>query len=601
MKKLFYFSVFSIFLVIVSACTPSTPTVTEIIPPPVTKTIPPTPTERISPTETPVATISFVSPQDGATIDVAGMTFQINPVPGAEGYAWIFIQNGITLWDTIKNEQRLSDAEYRLPETGNPNDLFVSGELQVQVKARIGGVWTEPATITLYLLPQKTPEPTSTPTPIPTATLPPLATGLVEIRWFVGLGAGTSDNQLAIEQKVVRKFNDTHPNIKLTLQVVGYDLAREELATQFRRGTGPDIVGPMGWMASNIYNDQWFDLSALIVNSNYDLTDFKPELVNFYKTDEGQVGLPFAVYPSAVFYNKMLFDNARLAYPPKAYGEPYLMPDGSQAEWNWDTLTNVARLLTLDAQGRNATDTAFDADHIIQYGFVPQYQAPTHLATFWGANKLYDDQNNAVIPPAWATAWEWYYNGMWGDRPFIPNQPAINTPRFGNGNPFGSANIAMAIAQSWYIGPDLAGGQRWDFGALPSYEGVVHGRVDADTFRIWKGTQHPREAFEVLTYFLGPASTDLLRAYGGVPARTADQDAFFAARAQQFPFIKNWDVLKAGLDYPDSPSAEGYMPNFTDAWNRLRSFGDLMGTNDTISISAEIEALRRDLENIFKR
>ena len=233
--------------------------------------------------------------------------------------------------------------------------------------------------------------------------------------------------------------------------------------------------------------------------------------------------------------------------------------------------------------------------------FVPQWQSPSHLASFWEADKLYDDANNAAIPAVWEKAWKWYYDGMWGSQPFIPNQDAISKQRFGSGNPFGSANIAMAITQSWYIAPNLAGGQHWDFGALPSYEGSVHGRVDADTFRIWKGTKHAREAFDVLTYLLGPASADLLRAYGGVPARTADQDAFFRARKQQFPFVKNWEVLKAGLAYPDIPSAEGYMPNMIEAWDRLTAYGRLLTSNDTISMDAEIESLRRDLDAIFKR
>jgi multiple sugar transport system substrate-binding protein len=279
----------------------------------------------------------------------------------------------------------------------------------------------------------------------------------------------------------------------------------------------------------------------------------------------------------------------------------YTMPDGSQVEWSWRTLAEVARRLTVDQNGKNATEADFDRKRIIQYGYVPQYQSPSAMASFWGADKLYDEANNAIIPPQWGEAWKWYYFGMWGSNPFIPNQAAINKPLFGGGNPFGSSSIAMAITQSWYISPNVAGGNKWDLAALPSYNGKIHGRVDADTFRIWKGTQHPREAFEVLSYFIGPASEDLLRAYGGLPARTADQDAFFAARAKQYSWVQNWDVLRAGLNYPDIPSAEGYMPNFIEAWNRLSAFGNFLVSTDNISVDAEMENLRRDLDGIFKK
>jgi multiple sugar transport system substrate-binding protein len=423
----------------------------------------------------------------------------------------------------------------------------------------------------------------------------------VEIRWFVGLGAGTTSNQQAIQRNVVQKFNDSHPNIRLTLEVVDYSEAVNVLVEQMASGDAADIIGPMGWHASNTFHEEWFDLSALIVDTNYDLSQFNPELVAIYKTDEGQIGLPFAVYPAAVFYNKRIIDKAGMAYPPANYGEMYTMPDGSQVEWDWNTLTEVARRLTLDQAGRNATEDGFDREKIVQYGYVPQYQGASSIASFWGAGKLYDENNNAVIPAEWQEVWKWYYFGMWGSDPFIPNQAAINTPRFGGGNAFASSNIAMAITQSWYISPNVAGGNKWDLAALPAYNGKINGRVDADTFRIWKGTEHPREAFEVLTYFIGPASEDLLRAYGGIPARLADQDAFFAARAKQYSWVKNWDVLRAGLSYPDNPSAEGYMPNFLEAWNRLTAFGNLLVSTDNISVNAEIETLRRDLDNIFNR
>jgi multiple sugar transport system substrate-binding protein len=206
-------------------------------------------------------------------------------------------------------------------------------------------------------LPSATPAPptsTSTLTVTPSATLPPPAAAQVEIRWFVGLGAGTSSNQEAIERNVVRKFNDSHPNIRLTLQIANYSEAPDILAKQMASGTGPDIVGPLGWYASNRFHGEWFDLSALVVDTNYDLSQFSSELVTMFKTDEGLVGLPFSVYPAAVFYNKRIFDRAGLAYPPANYGEMYTMPDGSQVEWSWRTLAEVARRLTLDQNGKNA-------------------------------------------------------------------------------------------------------------------------------------------------------------------------------------------------------------------------------------------------------
>ena len=47
-------------------------------------------------------------------------------------------------------------------------------------------------------------------------------------------------------------------------------------------------------------------------------------------------------------------------------------------------------------------------------------------------------------------------------------------------------------------------------GILPmGADGTVHGRVDADTFRIWKGTKIPEEAFTVLSYLITTAGDNI--------------------------------------------------------------------------------------------
>ena len=53
---------------------------------------------------------------------------------------------------------------------------------------------------------------------------------------------------------------------------------------------------------------------------------------------------------------------------------------------------------------------------------------------------------------------------------------------------------------SWYtccVGDLTKAGGKFDFGTMPiGLDGKVAGRVDADTFRVWKGTKHPEEAFQ---------------------------------------------------------------------------------------------------------
>ena len=43
-----------------------------------------------------------------------------------------------------------------------------------------------------------------------------------------------------------------------------------------------------------------------------------------------------------LWYSPALFDEAGLEYPPHAYGDTYTMPDGTEAEWNYDTVKQLA-------------------------------------------------------------------------------------------------------------------------------------------------------------------------------------------------------------------------------------------------------------------
>lgn len=134
----------------------------------------------------------------------------------------------------------------------------------------------------------------------PAATEETATDGKVQIRWFVGLGTGTNDEQIAAQEEVVADFNASQDGIELVLEIVPFEAARDTLATQIASGAGPDIVGPVGWGGSNAFYGQWLDMSPQIEATGFDTSIFNPALVEFYQTEEGQVGLPFAVFPGVV-------------------------------------------------------------------------------------------------------------------------------------------------------------------------------------------------------------------------------------------------------------------------------------------------------------
>ncbi len=457
--------------------------------------------------------------------------------------------------------------------------------------------------------PQATEAPKATQAPkateLPPATTAPSGQQPVEIRWYIGLGTGDAPEQQAPQQKVVDAFNASHPNIHLTKEVVLYASAYETLATQVTSGNPPDIVGPVGVSGAEGFHGLWLDLAPYIQKTNYDLSGFDQGAVDFYKVGgEGQVGIPYAIYPSMLFYQKSMFDEAGLSYPPKKVGEKYKWLDGTEEEWNYETLKKVAMKLTVDENGKTADQPGFDPKKVAQYGFVWQMHDDARaIGSYFGAGSLVGaDGKTAQIPPEWEAAWKWTYDSIWKDH-FQPDYALQQSEAWGATNPFNSGKIAMGITFLWNTCCMDNAGDKWDLAVVPSYNGKTTANLNADTFRIFKATKHPEEAFEVLKFMLGdsPEVKELLAAYGAFPARKSLQASFVDDLNTKFPQKPDWQVAQDSVAYADNPSFEAYFPNYNEALNRSRTFYNLIQTTDKLNMDDEIAKFKNDLQVIFNK
>lgn len=443
------------------------------------------------------------------------------------------------------------------------------------------------------------PEPTVVPSPTPVAVSTfdeSAAQGRTVIRWFVGLGAGTQPAQIPLEEAAVEKFNQSQDEIYLALEIIDNTQAYNVLATRIASGDVPDIVGPIGVRGRNGFPGLLLDLTPLIEKYNVDLSKYPESLVEFYNVPgQGQIGLPYAIYPSFIFFNKDLFDEAGLPYPPQQYGELY---DGK--EWTIETMTELAMLLTVDEEGNDATMAEFDPNKIAQFGFHPQWvNNDRSVATLFGPGSVVDDEGNAQIPDNWRAAWKWYHDAMFSQY-FAPNDNYTNSDAFGNSNVFNSGKLAMAWSHIWYTCcVDQVG--NWDIAVMPSYNGVTTSKLHADTFSIMAGTKNPDAAFTVLQYLL--QSPELVEAYGAMPAVVADQEAYFAGLDERFAETNkskvNWQVAIDSLAYPDDPSHEADMPNFLKAQNILQAFSTTLRTTPDLDLDATLTQLQSDLQSAF--
>ncbi len=420
------------------------------------------------------------------------------------------------------------------------------------------------------------------------------------VTWFVGLGTGTDALQTDVQKAVVDKFNKSQDKIDLKLNIAASNQAAPDaLSTLLASGNAPDIVGPVGFAGANAFTGQWLDLQPLVDKTKYDLKQFPDSLVNLYKDpNAGLVGIPFAVFPGLLYYNKDLFDEAGLAYPPTKVGDKYKL-DGKDVEWSYDTLAIIAKKLTVDSAGNDANSPKFDPTKIAQFGFVHQFGTiRSEFSTFGGANVVDPKTGKVVIPDSWRAEAKWLYNGLWKDH-FIPNA-TYGASDLLKPSEFASGKVAMARTMLWYTCCIADLKAKWDLGVVPSYNDTTYAPTDADTFRITKATKVPDAAFTVLQYLLGDGALDLLTTYGAYPARPDLQAASIKAKADKFPSVQNWSVVAPSLAYTVAPGHESDYPNFNKGQQRFSDFRTLLygDKGKDIDVDKELDKLQSDLQAI---
>jgi multiple sugar transport system substrate-binding protein len=461
--------------------------------------------------------------------------------------------------------------------------------------------------------PTKPPAPTNTaaaaataaPTAVPTPTIPPpvltagegCAPTATKIRWFVGLGSGSNPSEIVQEKAWVTKFNASQTDACVLLNVVynsgsnSYDALRAQIAA----GNPPDIVGPVGKAGRASFQGGWADITPLAKAANVDLTKYDPALLDFTKDEGVLVGIPFALFPSFIYYNTALFDEAKLPYPPHKVGDMY-----NGKPWDLQALQDLSMKLTVDKAGNDATSATFDPKNITQFGFFEQFTDGRGIAAFFGGGLPYDpkDPKTALLPDNWKAAWKWYYDGIWKYH-FMPNADYQNSDLLSKGNPFSSGNVAMAWSHTWYTCCFDIQKIKWDIAVVPTINGKTTAKLHGDTFAILKGSKNQAVAFKVMSQMV--VDKDLYATYAAMPALPADRPAFFADFDKRVaPNKVDWSVAQAMVNYPDLPNHESWTPNIAannDEFGKWRTFLDQTAG---LNVDQEIISLQARLDKIYK-
>jgi multiple sugar transport system substrate-binding protein len=426
--------------------------------------------------------------------------------------------------------------------------------------------------------PKATPPPAAAPTTAaPTApTAVPAPATVARVRIFVGFGTGTAESQIRDQDALAKEFNASRTDMTVEFMITPHAEHLAKFTAMLAAGDPPDLVMPIGiGGVAELYDaDAWMDIQPLIDRDKYDMSDFYGATRTLHTYDKGTLGLPLAVFPSFIYYNKDLFAAAGVAEPPHKFGA---------ADWTFDKLVTIAKQMSLDKSGKKASDSGFDPATMTQWGYDESWMTITALALQFGAPNgkgITLDHKKAIYnEEPYVKRAQWVSDSIWKD--YISASSEQSSVFYDvAGDPFGSGQLAMWHCHTWMMGEAYAEAPfAWDICAVPTGpKGEVSASVDADTFVMPQAGKQKDNAWEVAKWMCASGNLERLAlTWGSVPARLSGQDMFLRSFKEKFPAVDQ-QVLFDAIGYGDIPNHEAWVPQSAKVGDAVGAAMDLIRT-----------------------
>jgi multiple sugar transport system substrate-binding protein len=181
------------------------------------------------------------------------------------------------------------------------------------------------------------------------------AQGKVTVTMSTWAGAGES----AELQQILDKINTANTDFEIVHTPIPSDYYTQ-IKTQLAGNTAADLLwidqDNMALAADGVFLPLTDCLNGAAAGSTGDVKDYYPDILGTAIQDGVVYGLPWIAQPVVTYYNKKLFDDAKLAYPT--------------ADWTWDDFLTNAKALTKDTSGDGKAD---------QWGFIANGWPPPQI------------------------------------------------------------------------------------------------------------------------------------------------------------------------------------------------------------------------------
>lgn len=198
---------------------------------------------------------------------------------------------------------------------------------------------------------------------------------------------GNADEKKSMEA-LVQQFEIKNPGITVQLShIPSSGDYMTKIATMAASNSLPDAgyfieSSVLKWAE----NGKLLDLSSLYEDEA--IMPKKLDMLRFVDKNGKVVGASLSNEVSLLFYNKDLFDEAGIPYPPVT----------AETAWTWEEFIDVAKKLTKDNAGRTPNDPGFDSSSIATYGaFVSSSPYFVNPLLWSNGGGILDKDNKTIL------------------------------------------------------------------------------------------------------------------------------------------------------------------------------------------------------------
>lgn len=331
-----------------------------------------------------------------------------------------------------------------------------------------------------------------------------------EIVWVMA----TDPEKKPWQDAMVSTFEDSHPNIKVRLELIPYDQFDQKLTTMIASGNAPDVWNPNqadSGFATYMKMGALKDLTPYISKGAPELDTMDPNLLDIYKIDGKNYGVPLVSNATYLYYNKDLFDQMNLPYPTT---------DWDDQSWTNEKMLELAQKLSHDVGNVRKQVFGFSSSlspNAMAWAFGGDMFKPEAYTTgTMGEPDLLNPKNVEALQ---------FNVDLINKYKVAPNAQTVAAAAQ-LGDPFMTGTVAMYISGGWGLGSYKQADFRWGVAAVPYHEGRKV-TLYVDPWSVSATSKHPDEAWEFVRHLANPQEGGGAYRYMNEVGRTPADSSLF--------------------------------------------------------------------------